>query len=108
MASATVEEEVIIEFSSHQRWPTEAGEPVCIVCGRYGAYILDQTDEDVCSLECKGKRLLELKPTLQVSEQSTVYHEKVTQQEDNNSVEKEDKGEMTAQQLDMFYKEVRR
>lgn len=29
------------------------GEPKCVVCGRYGEYICDQTDDDVCSLECK-------------------------------------------------------
>ena len=23
------------------------------ICGRYGAYICDETDKDVCSLECK-------------------------------------------------------
>ncbi|KAF9613801.1 hypothetical protein IFM89_011970 [Coptis chinensis] len=29
------------------------GEPVCVICGRYGEYICDETDDDVCSLECK-------------------------------------------------------
>ncbi|GKV19036.1 hypothetical protein SLEP1_g29336 [Rubroshorea leprosula] len=29
------------------------GEPKCVVCGRYGEYICDATDEDICSLECK-------------------------------------------------------
>uniref|UniRef100_A0ACD5Z5D5 Uncharacterized protein n=1 Tax=Avena sativa TaxID=4498 RepID=A0ACD5Z5D5_AVESA len=29
------------------------GEPRCIICGRYGEYICDQTDDDVCSVECK-------------------------------------------------------
>jgi len=29
------------------------GEPICVVCGRYGEYICDQTDSDICSLECK-------------------------------------------------------
>lgn len=29
------------------------GEPKCIICGRYGEYICDQTDDDICSLECK-------------------------------------------------------
>ncbi|KAL9228357.1 hypothetical protein vseg_003947 [Gypsophila vaccaria] len=36
----------------------EPGEPRCIICGRYGEYICDETDDDVCSLECK-KKLLE-------------------------------------------------
>ncbi|CAN6464614.1 unnamed protein product [Victoria cruziana] len=29
------------------------GEPRCIVCGRYGEYICDTTEDDICSLECK-------------------------------------------------------
>uniref|UniRef100_A0A166FCE6 DEAD-box ATP-dependent RNA helicase 41 n=1 Tax=Daucus carota subsp. sativus TaxID=79200 RepID=A0A166FCE6_DAUCS len=29
------------------------GEPRCVICGRYGEYICDETDDDVCSLECK-------------------------------------------------------
>jgi len=28
-------------------------EPRCVVCGRYGEYICDQTDDDICSMECK-------------------------------------------------------
>ncbi|XP_073065303.1 DEAD-box ATP-dependent RNA helicase 41 [Primulina eburnea] len=35
------------------------GEPLCVICGRYGEYICDETDDDICSLECK-KRLLYL------------------------------------------------
>ncbi|NWW35195.1 DDX59 helicase, partial [Panurus biarmicus] len=50
-------EEPIKSFSKSQRW-AEPGEPVCVVCGRYGEYICDKTDEDVCSLECKAKHLL--------------------------------------------------
>lgn len=29
--------------------------PFCVICGKYGQYICDKTDEDVCSLECKQK-----------------------------------------------------
>ncbi|XP_044419403.1 DEAD-box ATP-dependent RNA helicase 41 isoform X2 [Triticum aestivum] len=29
------------------------GEPRCVICGRYGEYICDQTDDDICSVECK-------------------------------------------------------
>lgn len=36
----------------------EPGEPRCAICGRYGEYICDETDDDVCSLECK-KTLLD-------------------------------------------------
>ncbi|MCD7447116.1 DEAD-box ATP-dependent RNA helicase 41 [Datura stramonium] len=30
------------------------GEPRCVICGRYGEYICNETDDDICSLECKG------------------------------------------------------
>ncbi|XP_040467274.1 probable ATP-dependent RNA helicase DDX59 isoform X3 [Falco naumanni] len=51
-------EEPIKSFSKSQRW-AEPGEPVCVVCCRYGEYICDKTDKDVCSLECKAKHLLQ-------------------------------------------------
>lgn len=51
--------EPVVSFSKCQRWPI-AGEPVCVLCGRYGAYIVDQTDKDICSLECKAKHLHQL------------------------------------------------
>uniref|UniRef100_A0A7N4PBE4 RNA helicase n=1 Tax=Sarcophilus harrisii TaxID=9305 RepID=A0A7N4PBE4_SARHA len=54
-----VPEEPIKSFSKTQRW-AEPGEPVCVVCGRYGEYICDKTDADVCSLECKAKHLLQV------------------------------------------------
>lgn len=53
------DEEPVKSFKKNQRWP-EPGEPVCVMCGRYGEYICDSTDNDVCSLECKGKHLFEL------------------------------------------------
>jgi ATP-dependent RNA helicase DDX59 len=31
----------------------EPSEPRCVICRRYGQYICDETDDDVCSLECK-------------------------------------------------------
>ncbi|PIA42237.1 hypothetical protein AQUCO_02000003v1 [Aquilegia coerulea] len=36
------------------------GEPVCVICGRYGEYICDETDDDVCSLGCKQTLLNKL------------------------------------------------
>ncbi|KAI2650347.1 putative ATP-dependent RNA helicase DDX59 [Labeo rohita] len=53
---AEEEEEPVKSFKKNQRWP-EPGEPVCIMCGRYGEYICDKTDNDVCSLECKASHL---------------------------------------------------
>ena len=53
------DEEEIVSYSKNQRWP-RAGEPLCVVCGRYGAYIVDQTDSDVCSLECKARHLKDI------------------------------------------------
>lgn len=53
------EEEPVKSFKKSQRWP-EPGEPVCVMCGRYGEYICDSTDNDVCSLECKAKHLFQM------------------------------------------------
>ncbi|XP_029356174.1 putative ATP-dependent RNA helicase DDX59 [Echeneis naucrates] len=53
------EEEPVKSFKKSQRWP-EPGEPVCVMCGRYGEYICDSTDNDVCSLECKAKHLMQM------------------------------------------------
>ena len=50
------ESDEIVELSKNQRSP-KPGEPICVVCGRYGAYICDRTDCDVCSIECKKKNL---------------------------------------------------
>lgn len=58
-SSSEEDEEAVVSYSKSQRW-AEAGEPVCVVCGRYGAYIVDKTDSDVCSLECKARHLLKL------------------------------------------------
>ncbi|XP_004458141.1 probable ATP-dependent RNA helicase DDX59 [Dasypus novemcinctus] len=56
---SSLSEEPVKSFSKTQRW-ADPGEPVCVVCGRYGEYICDKTDEDVCSLECKAKHLLQV------------------------------------------------
>ncbi|XP_065115614.1 probable ATP-dependent RNA helicase DDX59 [Paramisgurnus dabryanus] len=53
------EEEPVKSFKKNQRWP-EPGEPVCVMCGRYGEYICDKTDNDVCSLECKASHLAKM------------------------------------------------
>ena len=53
------DDEPVLSFSKQQRWPGP-GEPVCVVCGRYGAYVVDRTDDDICSLECKAKQLMKL------------------------------------------------
>lgn len=53
------EEEPVKSFKKLQRWP-EPGEPVCVMCGRYGEYICDSTDNDVCSLECKASHLVKM------------------------------------------------
>ncbi|KAG8556097.1 hypothetical protein GDO81_017921 [Engystomops pustulosus] len=58
VSTTDVEDEPIKSYSKHQRWPLQ-GEPVCVVCGRYGEYICDQTEHDVCSLECKAKDIIQ-------------------------------------------------
>lgn len=37
------------------------GESVCVVCGKYGEYICNETDDDICSMECKAELLENLK-----------------------------------------------
>ncbi|KAJ7519663.1 hypothetical protein O6H91_20G049400 [Diphasiastrum complanatum] len=46
----------VVRWRSDQRF-APPGEPTCVNCGRYGAYICDQTDDDVCSIECKEEVL---------------------------------------------------
>lgn len=46
----------VVQFSRLQRFPLP-GEPDCVMCGRFGAYICDETEQDVCSLECKAQHL---------------------------------------------------
>ncbi|XP_077221795.1 P-loop containing nucleoside triphosphate hydrolases superfamily protein isoform X2 [Tasmannia lanceolata] len=36
------------------------GEPRCVICGRYGEYICDETNDDICSTECKQTLLSRL------------------------------------------------
>ena len=68
-------DEPVLSYSKQQRWPAP-GEPVCVVCGKYGAYIVDQTDQDVCSMECKARHLM-----LMAKERPWYYteHSEVTQ-----------------------------
>lgn len=42
-----------VKLSSRDQRLALLGEPKCIICGRYGEYICDETDDDVCSLDCK-------------------------------------------------------
>ncbi len=57
--SSSEDDEPVVSYSKQQRWP-KPGEPVCVMCGRYGAYIVDTTDQDICSLECKARHLHKL------------------------------------------------
>ncbi|XP_035549637.1 uncharacterized protein LOC108985328 isoform X1 [Juglans regia] len=45
-----------VKSRNEQRFP-DPGEPVCVVCGRYGEYICNETNDDICSLECKADLL---------------------------------------------------
>ncbi|KAF0697532.1 Aste57867_11775 [Aphanomyces stellatus] len=44
----------IVLLAEAQRYPQDQ-EPACVFCGRYGEYICDKTDEDVCSMECRDR-----------------------------------------------------
>ncbi|XP_050263740.1 uncharacterized protein LOC126707994 [Quercus robur] len=58
--SGSINEFDHIKNRSEQRFP-DPGEPVCVVCGRYGEYICNETDDDICSMECKAELLQILK-----------------------------------------------
>ncbi|KAK9052322.1 hypothetical protein SSX86_028951 [Deinandra increscens subsp. villosa] len=49
-----------VKERSEQRFPVP-GEPACVVCGKYGEYICDETDDDICSMDCKAELLENLK-----------------------------------------------
>ncbi|KAJ4837701.1 DEAD-box ATP-dependent RNA helicase 41 [Turnera subulata] len=46
-----------VKSTSREQREALPGEPKCVICGRYGEYICDETDDDVCSLECKTRVL---------------------------------------------------
>ncbi|KAL8200820.1 hypothetical protein R6Q57_012159 [Mikania cordata] len=50
----------LVKERSKQRFPVP-GEPVCVVCGKYGEYICDETDDDICSMDCKAELLENIK-----------------------------------------------
>ncbi|KAJ1388826.1 Zinc finger, HIT-type [Sesbania bispinosa] len=46
-----------VKLTSRDQREALPDEPKCVICGRYGEYICDETDDDVCSLECKQSLL---------------------------------------------------
>ena len=74
------------------------GEPRCVICGRYGEYICDQTDDDICSIECKN-RLLENLSSAGNQPKRPIHSEKISAEDecfyvrDHGSCEFEMKGE---------------
>ncbi|CAI9755351.1 unnamed protein product [Fraxinus pennsylvanica] len=48
-----------IKTRTEQRYPLP-GEPVCVVCGKYAEYICNETNDDVCSMDCKAELLQNL------------------------------------------------
>ena len=50
----TPSSEEVIEFSRDAPMAPILG-PFCAVCGKFGQYVCDRTDEDVCSMECKRR-----------------------------------------------------
>ncbi|KAL0329562.1 UNVERIFIED_CONTAM: putative ATP-dependent RNA helicase DDX59 [Sesamum radiatum] len=56
----STEEADRIKTRTEQRYPAP-GEPVCVVCGKYGEYICNETNDDICSRECKAELLQSIK-----------------------------------------------
>ncbi|ORX52619.1 P-loop containing nucleoside triphosphate hydrolase protein [Piromyces finnis] len=65
------QDDKVKEYSFQQRWPLDDYEPICIICGRYGEYICDETNHDVCSLECKQLDLQNFNTTISTPSQIT-------------------------------------
>ncbi|KAF8412413.1 hypothetical protein HHK36_000377 [Tetracentron sinense] len=55
-SSDHVDEVDRVKNRSEQRFPVP-GEPVCVVCGKYGEYICNETGDDICSMDCKAELL---------------------------------------------------
>ncbi|XP_072982284.1 DEAD-box ATP-dependent RNA helicase 41 [Typha latifolia] len=53
LTDSSAAESSVKERSCEQR-EALPGEPRCVICGRYGEYICDKTDDDICSMECKN------------------------------------------------------
>ncbi|XP_065882761.1 probable ATP-dependent RNA helicase DDX59 [Dysidea avara] len=62
------DDDAIVLLSRDQRG-AEPGEPTCVMCGRYGAYICDATDKDVCSVQCKREHLARVQKVVNESSQ---------------------------------------
>ncbi|GMH29837.1 hypothetical protein Nepgr_031680 [Nepenthes gracilis] len=52
-----------VKTRSEQRFPLP-GEPACVMCGRYGEYICNETEDDICSMDCKAELLKQHHPEL--------------------------------------------
>jgi ATP-dependent RNA helicase DDX59 len=102
------DDEPVLSFSKQQRWP-DPGEPVCVVCGRYGAYIVDRTDDDICSLECKAKRLMKLGIHVTLDRESRSADSKEEEVGDGSWLYREhpEVTAMTTEQCSSLYKQVR-
>ncbi|XP_047341275.1 uncharacterized protein LOC124944968 [Impatiens glandulifera] len=59
-SSGNVNKDEVKRRSEEQRFAVP-GEPVCVICGKYGEYICDETDDDICSMDCKAEVLGNLK-----------------------------------------------
>ena len=56
----------VVQYSRLQRFALP-GEPDCVICGRFGAYICDEVEQDVCSMECKEQLLRDFRASQQVA-----------------------------------------
>ncbi|XP_056133517.1 probable ATP-dependent RNA helicase DDX59 [Lampris incognitus] len=97
------EDEPVKSFKKSQRWP-EPGEPVCVMCGRYGEYICDSTDNDVCSLECKASHLVRMGLSTRVSA-FNLEQKPVTEKNPQTPLPVADTGSVCQLEKDYSYKE---
>ncbi|KAG7385400.1 DEAD (Asp-Glu-Ala-Asp) box polypeptide 59 [Phytophthora pseudosyringae] len=69
----------VVKHSAAQRQP-QPGEPVCAICGRYGEFVCDATDEDVCSLECRDVCIARRQPRVQEDAQQAERSDELRRQ----------------------------
>lgn len=84
-----------------------AGEPRCVICGRYGEYICDETDDDICSVECKRILLSRLAKSRPLPAQPPPVKLPTTDEcyyvRDNNNLESES---LTNQQTELMRRKL--
>lgn len=102
-----------VKLRSRDQREALPGEPKCILCGRYGEYICDETDDDVCSLECKQTLLSRIthsplpvstRPTKRLAANDECFYVRDTDYESGAPSSTRDQADMLRKKLDIYIK----